>query len=101
MKQIAHELTIIVRRDAKTDWNIKKQVRAKVRSTLKLLLLQHGYPPDPGRACDRPHAPSSHGRGRMMKPDEERHLASTVYRDFASEGCSLPADHPLRKNGAS
>ncbi|SPT53266.1 Type-1 restriction enzyme R protein [Actinomyces bovis] len=46
MKQIAHELTDIVRRDAKTDWNIKEQVRAKLRTTIKRLLLKHGYPPD-------------------------------------------------------
>lgn len=46
MKQIAHELTEIVRRDAKTDWAQKEQVRAKLRSTIKRLLLKHGYPPD-------------------------------------------------------
>lgn len=46
MKKIAHELTEIVRRDAKTDWNVKEQVRAKLRSTVKRLLLKHGYPPD-------------------------------------------------------
>lgn len=46
MKKIAHELTDIVRRDAKTDWNIKEQVRAKLRTTIKRLLLKHGYPPD-------------------------------------------------------
>ena len=46
MKQIAHELTEIVRRDAKTDWNVKEQVRAKLRSTIKRLLLRYDYPPD-------------------------------------------------------
>ncbi|GAA2721533.1 type I restriction endonuclease subunit R [Cellulomonas aerilata] len=46
MRQIAHELTEIVRRDAKTDWSVKEQVRAKLRSTIKRLLLRHGYPPD-------------------------------------------------------
>lgn len=46
MKRIAHELTGIVRRDAKTDWNVKEQVRAKLRSAVKRLLLKHGYPPD-------------------------------------------------------
>ena len=29
LKKIAHELTDIVRRDAKTDWSVKEQVRAK------------------------------------------------------------------------
>lgn len=46
LKAIAHELVEIVRRDAKTDWNVKEQVRAKLRSTIKRLLLRHGYPPD-------------------------------------------------------
>lgn len=46
LKKIAHELTDIVRRDAKTDWNVKEQVRAKLRTTIKRLLLKHGYPPD-------------------------------------------------------
>lgn len=46
MQQIAHELTEIVRRDAKTDWAVKEQVRAKLRTTIKRLLLKHGYPPD-------------------------------------------------------
>ena len=46
LKQIAHQLVDIVRRDAKTDWNVKEQVRAKLRSTIRRLLLTHGYPPD-------------------------------------------------------
>jgi type I restriction enzyme R subunit len=46
LKKIAHELVAIVRRDAKTDWNVKEQVRAKLRATIKRLLLKYGYPPD-------------------------------------------------------
>jgi len=46
MKKLAHELTGIVRRDATTDWNVKEQVRAKLRTSIKRLLLRHGYPPD-------------------------------------------------------
>jgi len=46
LKAIAHELLRIVRRDAKTDWNVKEQVRAKLRATIKRLLLSYGYPPD-------------------------------------------------------
>ena len=46
MKTIAHELTETVRRDAKTDWTIKEQLRGKLRTTIKRLLLRHGYPPD-------------------------------------------------------
>ena len=45
-RKIAHELTEIVRKDAKTDWQVKETVRAKLRTRIKRLLLQHGYPPD-------------------------------------------------------
>jgi type I restriction enzyme R subunit len=51
LKQIARELIEIVRRDAKTDWNVKEQVRAKLRATIRRLLLKHGYPPDSAPAA--------------------------------------------------
>ena len=46
IRAIAHDLTAIVRRDAKTDWQVKESVRAKLRTSIKRLLLKHGYPPD-------------------------------------------------------
>jgi type I restriction enzyme R subunit len=46
LKKIAHELVEIVRRDAKTDWSVKEQVRAKLRSAIRFLLLKYDYPPD-------------------------------------------------------
>lgn len=46
LRAIAHDLVGIVRSDAKTDWNVKEQVRAKLRTTIKRLLRKHGYPPD-------------------------------------------------------
>lgn len=51
LRKVAQELTEIVRRDAKTDWSIKEQVRAKLRTTIKRLLLKHGYPPDKASAA--------------------------------------------------
>ncbi|MGK0716810.1 type I restriction enzyme endonuclease domain-containing protein [Leucobacter sp. W1153] len=39
-----------MRRDAKTDWRVKEQVRAKLRTSIKRLLRRHGYPP--GRSED-------------------------------------------------
>lgn len=51
MRVIAHELTEIVRRDAKTDWQVKETVRAKLRTSIKRLLLKHGYPPDHEQAA--------------------------------------------------
>jgi len=51
LRKIAHELVDIVRRDAKTDWQVKEQVRAKLRATIKLLLLRYGYPPDQQEAA--------------------------------------------------
>lgn len=46
LRKIAHDLTEIVRNDAKTDWQVKETVRAKLRTRIKRLLLQNGYPPD-------------------------------------------------------
>lgn len=46
LKAIARELLEVVRRDAKTDWNYKEQVRAKLRTTIKRLLRKYKYPPD-------------------------------------------------------
>lgn len=46
LRAIAHELTEIVRADAKTDWKLKEQVRARLRIRIKRLLRKHGYPPD-------------------------------------------------------
>ncbi|WP_154604917.1 type I restriction endonuclease subunit R [Arthrobacter sp. AQ5-05] len=46
LKAIAHDLVEIVRRDAKTDWAVKEQVRAKLRATIKRLLRRYGYPSD-------------------------------------------------------
>jgi type I restriction enzyme R subunit len=46
LRAIAHELTEIVRNDAKTDGQVKETVRAKLRTRIKRLLLKHGYPPD-------------------------------------------------------
>ncbi|MET9317249.1 type I restriction endonuclease subunit R [Kribbella sp. NPDC003505] len=46
LREIAHKLAEIVRNDAKTDWQIKETVRAKLRTRIKRLLLKHGYPPD-------------------------------------------------------
>lgn len=45
-KKIAHELVDIVRRDAKTDWAAKEQVRAKWRASVRRLLICYKYPPD-------------------------------------------------------
>lgn len=46
LAEIAHDLMKIVRRDAKTDWAVREQVRAKLRRTIKMLLRRHQYPPD-------------------------------------------------------
>ena len=46
LKKIAHELVEIVRRDAKTECAVKEHVHAKLRATIKRLLLKCGYSPD-------------------------------------------------------
>ncbi|MBF6289692.1 type I restriction endonuclease subunit R [Nocardia cyriacigeorgica] len=44
--QIARELVKVMRRDVKTDWTVRDDVRAKLRSSIKRLLIKYKYPPD-------------------------------------------------------
>ena len=43
---IARELVAIMQRDVKTDWTVRDDVRAKLRSSIKRLLVRYKYPPD-------------------------------------------------------
>ena len=46
LAQIARELLGVMRRDIKTDWTVRDDVRAKLRSSIKRLLVKYKYPPD-------------------------------------------------------
>jgi type I restriction enzyme R subunit len=46
LADIARDLVSSMRRDIRTDWTVREDVRAKMRTTIKRLLLRHGYPPD-------------------------------------------------------
>lgn len=46
LAQIARDLVGIMQRDVKTDWTVRDDVRAKLRSSIKRLLVRHKYPPD-------------------------------------------------------
>jgi type I restriction enzyme, R subunit len=46
LAQIARELVGVMRRDIKTDWTVRDDVRAKLRSSIKRLLVKYKYPPD-------------------------------------------------------
>jgi type I restriction enzyme R subunit len=46
LAQIARDLVAVMRRDIRTDWTVRDDVRAKLRSSIKRLLAKHGYPPD-------------------------------------------------------
>lgn len=46
LAQIARELVAAMRRDVKTDWTVREDVRAKLRSSVKRLLIKYDYPPD-------------------------------------------------------
>ena len=36
----------VMRRDIKTDWTVREDVKAKLRASIKRLLRKYGYPPD-------------------------------------------------------
>ncbi|MGV9192757.1 type I restriction endonuclease subunit R [Microbacterium sp. MC2] len=46
LAQIARELVQVMRRDVRTDWTVRDDVRAKLRSSIKRLLVKYKYPPD-------------------------------------------------------
>ncbi|MGI8681237.1 MAG: type I restriction endonuclease subunit R, partial [Mycobacteriales bacterium] len=46
LAQIARDLVAVMQRDVRTDWTVRDDVRAKLRSSIKRLLVKHGYPPD-------------------------------------------------------
>jgi len=46
LAEIARELVAVMQRDVRTDWTVRDDVRAKLRSSIKRLLVRHGYPPD-------------------------------------------------------
>lgn len=46
LAEIARELVLVMRRDVRTDWTVRDDVRAKLRSSIKRLLVRYKYPPD-------------------------------------------------------
>jgi type I restriction enzyme R subunit len=42
-----------MQRDTKTDWTVRDDVRAKLRSSIKRLLVKYKYPPDKQPAAIR------------------------------------------------
>jgi type I restriction enzyme R subunit len=46
LAEIARQLVNVMRRDVRTDWTVRDDVRAKLRSSIKRLLVLNGYPPD-------------------------------------------------------
>jgi type I restriction enzyme R subunit len=43
----------IARRDVRTDWTVRDDVKANLRSSIKRLLVKHDYPPDKQPAAVR------------------------------------------------
>lgn len=46
LAQIARQLLQVMHRDRQTDWTVRDDVRAKLRSSIKRLLVKYKYPPD-------------------------------------------------------
>ena len=46
LADIARGLVAVMRRDVRTDWTAREDVKAKLRSSIKRLLVLNGYPPD-------------------------------------------------------
>lgn len=46
LAKIARELVTVMRRDTRTDWRVRADIQAKLRSSVKRLLRKYKYPPD-------------------------------------------------------
>ncbi|WP_452223643.1 type I restriction endonuclease subunit R [Lacinutrix chionoecetis] len=46
MKELIHTIVEVVRKNATVDWSKRDDVRAKLRLTVKKILMRYGYPPD-------------------------------------------------------
>lgn len=46
MRELIHTIVDIVRKNATVDWEKREDVRAKLRLTVKKILMRYGYPPD-------------------------------------------------------
>lgn len=53
LAEIARELVAVMKRDIKMDWTVRDDVRAKLRSSIKRLLVKYKYPPDKQRDAIR------------------------------------------------
>ena len=49
MKELIHVIVDTVRKNATVDWEKRKDVRAKLRVTVRKILMRYGYPPDLAR----------------------------------------------------
>jgi type I restriction enzyme, R subunit len=78
LAQIARELVGVMQRDTKVDWTVRDDVRAKLRSSIKRLLVKYKYPPDKQPAAIKlvidqmeALAPQYAGRARRASEGEE------------------------------
>ena len=46
MKELIHTIVDIIRKNTTIDWEKREDVRAKLRLTVKKILMKYGYPPD-------------------------------------------------------
>ena len=46
MKELIHTIVDVIRKNATVDWSKRDDVRAKLRLTVKKILIRYGYPPD-------------------------------------------------------
>lgn len=49
MKELIHRIVAIIRKNATVDWSKRSDVRAKLRLTVRKILIEYAYPPDLAR----------------------------------------------------
>ncbi len=49
MKELVHHIVDVIRKNATVDWSKRSDIRAKLRLTVRKILMKYGYPPDLAR----------------------------------------------------
>jgi type I restriction enzyme R subunit len=49
MKELIHTIVDVIRKNATLDWSKRDDVKAKLRLTVRKVLMCYGYPPDLAR----------------------------------------------------
>jgi type I restriction enzyme R subunit len=76
MKELIHVIVDTIRKNATVDWEKRDDVRAKLRLTVKKILMRYGYPPDLARI----EADRVIEQGELLAGELTNYLSDTIVK---------------------